>query len=380
MFGNSFPPVRRLAVLAAMAGLCMAGPVLYAHDDDHADDHAAVVSGSPTLPKSDDAAIERAAENMAQAAHNFWVALTPEQQAKCAFPFETKERFNWHFIPRERKGITFNDLTSAQQALAHAFLASGLSSSGYQKAVTIMSLDQILKDMEQRRGPRRDPNNYAFSVFGTPGEKSTWGWRVEGHHLSVNFTIVNGRAIAAGPVFFGSNPAEVREGPRKGLRVLAVEEDLGRQLVKSFTDEQRKKAVINVTAPNEIITGHARKADPGPPAGLPAVEMTPEQRKLLMTLVEDYAYRLRPEVADQDLEKIDKAGFEKIHFAWAGGVEPGEAHYYRLHGPTFLVEFDNTQNNANHIHTVWRDSANDFGEDLLREHYDNSKHGDHPDH
>lgn len=328
-------------------------------------------------PMANDAAMERASANMAQMAENFWAALTPELQAKAGFPFDNEERFNWHFIPRERKGITWNDMSPAQQALAHAFLASGLSQSGYEKAVTIMSLDQILKDIEKGKGPKRDPNNYAFSIFGTPGEHSTWGWRVEGHHLSLNFTISNGHAVA-GPVFFGSNPAEVRDGPRKGLRVLGVEEDLGRELIKSLDDQQRKKAIIQTKAPNEIITGNSRKANPGPPVGIPAAELNPQQKKLLMTLVENYAYRLRPELADQDLAKIDKAGFENIHFAWAGGLEPGQGHYYRLHGPTFLVEFDNTQNNANHIHTVWRDSANDFGEDLLKEHY--TEHANDPEH
>src|SRR5215831_16213353 len=174
-------------------------------------------SGSASLPEAN-AATQRAAKEMAQAALNFWAGLTPELQAKCAFPFDADERFNWHYIPRERKGITWNDMAPAQQALAHAFLASGLSSRGYAQAETIMSLDQVLKDIEQGRGPLRDPNNYAFSVFGTPGEKATWGWRLEGHHLSLNFTIVDGRAVA-GPVFFGSNPANVLDGPRKGLRV-----------------------------------------------------------------------------------------------------------------------------------------------------------------
>jgi hypothetical protein len=337
------------------------------------------VEGTAALPHSDNDAIERASADMARAATNFWVVLSAEQQAKCTFPFDDKERFNWHFIPRERKGLTWNDMDSTQRALAHAFLASGLSSRGYQQAETIMSLDQILKEMENGRGPRRDPGNYAFSVFGTPGPKSTWGWRVEGHHLSLNFTMVGGRA-EAGPVFFGSNPAEVRQGPRKGLRVLAVEDDMGRELVKSLDESQQKKAIINAKSPNEIITGNSRKANPGPPVGIPLSEMTAAQKKILMSLIENYAYRLRPELADQDLAKIDKAGVDKIHFAWAGSLEPGQGHYYRLHGPSFLVEFDNTQNNANHIHTVWRDSADDFGEDLLREHYDNSKHGATPDH
>jgi hypothetical protein len=342
--------------------------------DAPAQPHNAIAWGFATLPVTSNAAVERAAKEMAEAALNFWKALTPEQQAKCSFPFDTAERFNWHFIPRQRKGITWNDMNPAQQALAHAFLASGLSYRGYQQAATIMSLDQILKDIEKGSGPLRDPNNYAFSIFGTPGEHATWGWRFEGHHLSITITIVGGRAVA-GPVFFGTNPAEVRAGPRKGLRVLAVEEDLGRELVKSLSDEQRKTAIYDVTAPKEIITGNSRKAKPGPPVGIAAGDMTPAQQKLLMTLVENYAYRLRSELADDDLAKIAAAGFKNIHFAWAGGLEPGQPHYYRLHGPTFLVEFDNTQNDANHIHTVWRDSANDFGEDLLRQHYD-SHQGD----
>ena len=354
----------RLMVLAVLSALLAAAPVR-AHDGDLNSG-----SGGPARSGSDPAAVQRAAADMARAASNLWAALAPDQQAKASFPFENDERFNWHFIPRQRKGLTWNEMTAAQQALAHAFLASGLSQRGYEQAETIMSLDQVLHDLEQGRGPRRDAGNYAFSVFGTPGDHATWGWRVEGHHLSLNFTIVNGKAAAAGPVFFGTNPAEVREGPRKGLRVLAVEDDLGRELVKSLDDQQRAKAIINVKAPNEIITGNSRKADPGPPVGLAAREMTPAQKKLLMTLVEHYAYRLRPELADQDLQKIDQAGFENIHFAWAGGLEPGDGHYYRLHGPSFLVEFDDTQNNANHIHTVWRDAANDWGEDLLREHYD----------
>ena len=345
---------------ALLTVLVLGGEFTQAHD--------LAASAAADRPMASDAAMERASANMAIAAENFWAALTPELQAKAGFPFDNEERFNWHFIPRERKGITWNDMSPAQQALAHAFLASGLSQSGYEKAVTIMSLDQILKDMEKGKGPRRDPNNYAFSIFGSPGEQNTWGWRVEGHHLSLNFTITNGHAVA-GPVFFGSNPAEVREGPRKGLRVLGVEEDMGRELVKSLDDGQRKKATLDIPAPKEIVTGNSRKADPGPPVGITAAELNPQQKKLLMTLVENYAYRLRPELADQDLARIDKAGFENIHFAWAGAVEPGEPHYYRIHGPTFLVEFDNTQNNANHVHTVWRDSANDFGQDLLKEHY-----------
>jgi hypothetical protein len=334
-----------------------------------------IVSGTTTLPAASEP-MRGASREMAQAALNLWVALTPEQQAKAGFPFDGEERFNWHFVPRERKGITWHDLNPAQQKLAQAFLASGLSNRGFQQVETIMSLEDVLKEIERGSGPLRDANNYAFCVFGTPGEQNTWGWRFEGHHLSMTFTIVDGHAVG-GPVFFGTNPHKVLEGPRKGLRVLAVEEDLGRELVKSLTPEQAKKAIYEVRAPRDIITGNSRKADVGAPVGLPAGEMTAAQQKLLMTLVENYAYRLRSELADADLAKIAAADFKKIQFAWAGELEPSRPHYYRLQGPTFLVEYDNTQNNSNHVHTVWRDAANDFGEDLLRAHYERAKSADH---
>ena len=322
---------------------------------------------------SDQSMAEASAE-MARLAHNFWVSLSADQQAKCTFSFDdTKERTNWHFIPRERKGITWNDMDSAQQKLAQALLAGGLSSTGYEKAVTIMSLDAILKEMEQGRGPKRDPNNYAFSIFGTPDAKGTWGWRVEGHHLSLNITVSGGHAVA-GPVFFGDNPAEVRQGPRKGLRVLAKEEDLGFELINSMSGDQKKKVIVTGKAPNEIKTSNTVKANPGPQVGIPVGEMTAPQKQIVLALLQDYAHRLRPELAQDDLARIQKAGLDKVYFSWEGATKPGEGHYYRLHGPTFLVEFDNTQNNANHIHSVWRDATNDFGEDLLKQHYQS----DHP--
>ncbi|MDB5293424.1 MAG: hypothetical protein JWL69_4665 [Phycisphaerales bacterium] len=353
-----------IALGLAGAMVCVT-PVLRAHEG-----HEAAAQGSEA------ALLAHASEQMATAAHNFWASLTPEQQARAGFDFDNAERMNWHFIPKERKGLPWKDMTSAQRALGHAFLASGLSQRAYMQAQTIMSLDQVLKEMEPGppKTPLRDPDNYYFSIFGTPGEKGTWGWRVEGHHLSLNFTIVDGKAAVGGPIFLGSNPAEVRQGPRKGLRVLAEEEDMGFALIKSLSPDQQKKAIINDKAPNEIITGADRKANPGEPAGVAAGGMNAEQKTQLMALIEFYANRLRPELADDDMKKIEKAGIDKIHFAWAGATAPGEAHYYRIHGPTFLVEFDNTQNNANHVHTVWRDAANDFGEDLLKKHYEDHPH------
>lgn len=308
---------------------------------------------------------------MTAAAQAWWNSLTPEEQAKAHFEFDNANRTDWHFIPRSRKGLPYSEMSSAQRALAVAFLASGLSTRGFIEAESIMSLDAILKELEPGppKTPYRDPENYSYTIFGVPGGSEPWGWRVEGHHLSLNFTIIDGNHVVGGPVFFGTNPAEVRSGPRKGLRVLAVEEDAGFALINSLNDGQKKKAIIEAKAPREIITGNTRKSNPGAPVGVAFSELNEAQKKAARSLVEYYAHRLRGELADDDLAKIEKSGWDAVHFAWAGALAPGEGHYYRLHGPSFLVEFDNTQNNANHIHTVWRDSANDFGEDLLKEHY-----------
>ncbi len=363
---------KHLAALALAAGVGLAawggradglfGPSALA-----AEAPASIAATTTATP----ATAEIAAAEMADYAMRFWASLTPEQQARAGFDFKDEQRFDWHFIPRERKGLPWKDMTPPQKDLGHAFLSSGLSQRGYAAAVSIMSLDQVLKELEAgKKGPVRDPDNYYFSIFGKPGPSETWGWRVEGHHLALNFTIAGGKAVAGGPIFFGTNPAEVLEGPRKGLRVLSVEEDMGRTLVKSLTEAQRKTAIIMAEAPKEVITGNSRKAAPGDPKGVPFGEMSSGSKQTLQTLVKWYANRLRPELAEIDLKQIEQAGWEKVYFSWAGGIEPGVGHYYRLHGPTFLVEFDDTQNNANHIHTVWRDAANDFGEDILRHHYD----------
>jgi hypothetical protein len=315
----------------------------------------------------------KSSAGMASAARNFLAALTPEQRAKTTFKFEDEQRFVWHFIPDSmfpRKGLPFKEMDPTQQKLAHAFLSSGLSQRGYMKAATIMSLETILKELEQGKGPVRDTDLYFFSVFGEPSETQTWGWRVEGHHLSLNFAVVNGQLIASAPRFFGSNPAEVKSGPRQGLRVLGQEEDLGRDLARALTPEQLKVAIIDATAPKDIITSNSRKAEIGKPAGLAAAKMTKAQVEKLNNLIGEYAQNLPEEVASEELGRLKQAGIDKIHFAWAGGLERGTPHYYRVQGPTFLVEYDNTQNNANHVHAVWRGFDRDFGLDLLKLHYD----------
>jgi len=317
-----------------------------------------------------------AATEMAAAANRFLAALTPAQKAKVAFAFKADERLDWHYIPKDRKGLTIKEMSPEQRQFAHALLLSGLSQHGYNKATNIMSLEPILFELEgaARKFPR-DPELYHFFIFGQPEPTGTWAWRVEGHHVSANFTIVKGEYFGSTPSFFGSNPAEVRQGPRQGLRVLAGEEDLGRQFVKSLNAQQQKTAIIDTTAPKEILTEAKRRVQPLEKAGLAAEQLSSGQRDALMKLIQEYVRRIRPDLAEQDLKKIEQAGVNNIYFAWAGGVEKGEGHYYRVQGPTFLLEYDNTQNNNNHIHAVWRDFQNDFGEDLLRKHYQEYPHG-----
>ncbi|HWB95437.1 MAG TPA: DUF3500 domain-containing protein [Bryobacteraceae bacterium] len=308
---------------------------------------------------------------MSETANRFLASLTAEQRAKATFQFQDEERLNWHFIPRVRKGLPIREMSPAQKHLAEALLSAGLSQQGYIKAVTIMSLEDILRILEQGKGPERDPEKYYFSIFGTPSPDGTWGYRVEGHHLSQNYTVVNGR-LAGSPSFFGANPAEVKEGPRKGLRALGAEEDLGRGLIKSLDAEQQKVAIVDPTAYKDILTAASRKAAlEGQPNGISAAKLKPKQFEMLMALLEEYARNMPDPIENAREDQIKKAG-KNIYFAWAGGTESGQPHYYRVQSPTFLVEYDDTQNNANHIHSVWRDYNGDFGLDLLKMHYQTS--------
>jgi hypothetical protein len=325
-------------------------------------------------------AAERSPAAMADAAGKLLAALSADQRQQATFAFDSKEREHWGFVPTEifpRNGLTLQTMTEPQRKLAHDLLRTGLSQPGYLTATSIMELETVLRAIEDagggdaRPGVRRmvrDPVRYFFSVFGTPSAHGSWGWRVEGHHVSLNFTIVNGALVAASPSFFGSNPAEVRAGPKKGLRILAAEEDSARALLMALDQSQRARAVINTTAPGDIVTVNNSKVDPLSLAGIAAGELRPNQRDLLMKVIDSYASAMASDIAADRMSKLQKAGVEKIDFAWAGEAERGKKHYYRVQGPTFLIEYDNTQDDGNHIHSVWRDFNGDFGRDVLREH------------
>ena len=313
-------------------------------------------------------ALPTQAVGMTRGAVEFLDSLTGAQRSKATFSFEDEQRFDWHYIPRPRKGIPLKELNPAQRGLARALLGEALSDHGLAKAETIMSVETILREIENGAGPTRDPELYFFTIFGKPAADAAWGWRVEGHHLSLNFSVVGGH-VASTPAFFGSNPAEVRHGARKGLRPLAAEEDTARVLLESLDGAQRGHAVVSGTAPADMISRNVRKAALLNPPGIRASTLSGKQSELLMRLIRVYTGGMREELASARMDRVDSGGFGNIAFAWAGGLERGGPHYYRVQGPAFLIEYDNTQNEANHIHTVWRDFDGDFGLDLLAEHH-----------
>jgi hypothetical protein len=308
---------------------------------------------------------------MAGAAADWLASLGPEQRAKACYPFPAQEeRTRWYYTPTERGGLPLAEMGPTQQRLAHRLVASGLSEGGYATAATIMGLENVLDAREGwRRGydgrtvPHRgrDPQLYFVSVFGDPGS-GPWGWRVGGHHVALNYTLAPDGRVSASPLFLGANPAMTRlVGPGE-LRPLAAEEDLARRLLGSLAPDQRAQALVSEVAPGDILQRNRPRVEPGPPEGLPATGMLPPQRAMLEGLVRQYLDRLPAELAGTEAARALGEAAAGLHFAWAGGPEPGRPHYYRVQGPRLLIEYDNVQDGANHVHSVWRDPAGDFGQ------------------
>jgi len=313
--------------------------------------------------------------NNTDKALKFINALQPGQKAKTLFPFDELSRSEWSFLPVSmipRKGILLRDLSAVQKENLNELLQAYLSKEGYTKAKNIIGLENVLRELENNN-LNRDPELYALSFYGMPGKDSIWGWKFEGHHISLNFTIVKNR-VAFAPFFFGANPAEVKEGTQKGFRALKNEEDDALLLVNMLSAKQREKAIFRLQSFMEIVTSNASEIAPLKPAGILVKDMNTDQQKQLNKLLGTYLSSLPPSLADMRKKKIALEDMNDLRFGWAGATETGKPHYYRIQGKTFLIEFDNTQNNANHIHTVWRDFNGDFGRDLLKEHYHNSKH------
>jgi hypothetical protein len=310
-------------------------------------------------------------EAMAAAAADWLASLEPAQRAKACFGFpEDSERTRWYYTPTERGGLPLAEMGPVSQRLAHRLVASGLSQGGYATAATVMGLENVLDAKEGwRRGydgrtvPHRgrDPQLYFVSVFGDPGG-GAWGWRVGGHHVALNYTVLADGQVSASPLFLGANPAMTRLVGPGVLRPLAAEEDLARELLDALAPDQRATATLSATAPGDILQTNRPQIRPGPPQGLAGAGMLPQQRELLAGLVRQYLGRLPGPVADVQAGRVLGERLEAVHFGWAGSPEPGRPHYYRVQGPRLHIEYDNVQNGANHVHSVWRDPEGDFGQ------------------
>ena len=308
-------------------------------------------------------------ENMVDSINAFLNGLSAEQHDTATYGFNDDERLNWHFIPRSRNGLSFNDMNETQRSLASQVMSTFLSNQGFEKVTQIRSLESVLKEIEVNGRFDRDPNAYFLTVFGEPSLDGTWAFRFEGHHIALNWTFVEGNGIASSPQFFGSNPAQVRSGPQAGLRVLAAEEDLARQLVVSMNTSQQNQAIHPVEVPRDIFTAAEVEIGPFENNGIAWGALTSAQQLNLMNLIEEVASAQPDAVSATRMTQV-RANRETISFTWIGGTGNTDAHYWRVQGNDFLIEYDKTQNNANHIHLVWRDFNGDFGRDLIRLHYD----------
>ncbi|MDX1679874.1 MAG: DUF3500 domain-containing protein [Akkermansiaceae bacterium] len=323
------------------------------------------------------------AKDMETAARALIQAVSEEQKKDLLAAMDDEQRQNFRYTPRERSGLLFKELDEDQREAVFGLLKSAMSKEGLLKSKQIMMLEGVLAKLENRFD-FRDPEKYWVAIFGTPGDAKGWGWKFEGHHLSLNFAIV-GDQVALTPSFFGSNPAHVREGEHEGLQVLEREELAARDLALRVDARLRREAapeklsqqegvIYTDRPPAEILTREKRKVGPLKPVGLSAAKMTKGEQAMLVELLKVYLERYRPELAKGELAAIEKKGIEKLHFGWAGSTLPGEAWYYRVQGPTFLMEAANSQNDANHVHAVWRKFDGDFGRDLLGEHFRDHQH------
>ena len=316
---------------------------------------------------------------MTDAAEAFLASLDPPARQQAVFPFDADERGNWHYIPKARNGLARRDMNGSQLEAAEALIRASASESGAKKVLAIMENEAVLGEIEATVGELwhdRDPGLYFFTVFGDPAQGGPWGWRVEGHHVSLNYSVFGDQLLAVTPSFLGCNRAEVLHGPHAGQRILPDEEELGRQLLLSLDREQLCRATIYPVAPREFFTRASRRVEIAARLGLHASEMTADQRERLVKLIQVYTDRKPADVARVAMRKIEREGLDSIAFGWAGSSFRFQPHYYRLHGPAFFAEYDNTQDNANHIHSVWRDVEGDFGTDLLAEHYAESHRPD----
>ena len=306
-------------------------------------------------------------------AGDFISSLNADQKNKAVLALDDPKKEDWHFFPStmfEREGIALKELNSEQKKKLHSLLQSVLSKSGYEKTIEVIELENVLKELGGDP-VMRDAEKYFTTFYGNPMTDDLWSMSFEGHHISLNFT-VSGDEVIASPRFWGANPAMIPEGPRKGERTLAMEEDLGFDLINSMDEDQLKKAIFQEKSFRDIVTLNLPKISPLEPVGVSYNEMNSDQQKKLIKLINQYIDTMPSKTAKARRKQLLAEDLSSLYFGWVGAKELGSAHYYRVQGKTFLIEFDNSQNNANHIHTVWRDFDGDFGRDLINEHYKES--------
>jgi hypothetical protein len=297
-------------------------------------------------------------------------SFNPEQKEKAIFALDDPKKEDWHFFPStmfEREGVPIKEMNPRQREVLHSVLKSFLSKSGYEKTLEIMELENVLKSFGED-SVMRDSGKYFISFYGNPMTDDLWSMSFEGHHISLNFTI-SGEEIVASPRFFGANPAMIPKGPRKGDRTLEEEEDLGFDLINSMDLQQQEKAIFQEESFKDIVSLNLPEISPMKPVGIRYSELNPDQQKQLVRIIDQYLSNMPTKIAKARREKVMSEDLSDLYFGWVGAKSLGAAHYYRIQAKTFLIEFDNSQNNANHIHTVWRDFEGDFGRDLIREHY-----------
>ena len=310
-------------------------------------------------------------ERMTKAGANFLGNLSSEQKNKACFQYLDGERLFWYYPPMNRHGLALRDMDQEQKDLAFDLMSTGLTQQSYQQARKIIDLENVLGPLEKDRGVtsfKRDSELYYFTIFGEPEGKNPWAWRAEGHHVSLHFSVWAGKVISMTPFFFGANPANVPSGPKSGLRILNAREDIAFDLLNSLGNSQKNQAIIYGEAPYDILTYNSSKVSLPKEEGLPVSKMDGSQKEIISSLISEYINQVPEELAARKMSELEEFGIDNVFFAWAGGTESGKEHYYRLHGGDFVVEFDNRQNEANHIHSVWRDVGNDFAEDIMRQH------------
>lgn len=319
---------------------------------------AAAVLAISALATPTPARADATGEAMAKAATRFLGTLDEARREKASFAFDDPERLNWHWIPRPRQGLSLKEMAPDQRSVAFGLVQTGLSTEGMIKVTTILSYEHILW-LQENHSPRRDPELYFISVFGTPGDKGEWGWRFEGHHLSLNFTLKDGQVVSATPFQLGTNPASVQSGPLEGQRnLIDIETPIG-ELIASFDDEQRKAAVVSEVVPKVTSTPNPPQPGPMEAKGLSTEDMTPKQRKLLRQFFAAYRVNFAPGVR-QDLKKELARSEGEFHIAWYGPLDQSKPHAFRVEGPSILIDFNNEQDQANHIHTFYRNRPGDF--------------------